>query len=76
MQAFSWFLGANDLGVSLVDPRSGECLDGLHTDRPNQNTGAESTLAYLLALLDVRQLARAGAIAVPSHISPSLALSA
>ena len=35
MRAFEWFLGANDLQTSLVDPSTGSCLDGLHRDRPN-----------------------------------------
>ncbi|MFZ4807927.1 MAG: glycosyltransferase family 4 protein [Hyphomicrobiaceae bacterium] len=76
MQAFNWFLGANDLDVTLVDPKTGGCLDGLHADRPNQNMGAESVLSYLLGLLDIRQLARAGAVSIPARIAPSLALSA
>lgn len=47
--AFGWFLGANDLGVEIYDPEIGGCRDGLHADRLNENQGAESTLAYLLA---------------------------
>jgi hypothetical protein len=61
--AFDWFLGANDLGVPLVDLSTGGCLDGLHADRPNQNMGAESVLSYLLALVEIRQLSRTGVIA-------------
>jgi len=52
-RAFSWFLGRNDLGVSLYDPSTGGCCDGLHPDRVNQNQGAESTLAFLLALVEM-----------------------
>jgi glycosyltransferase involved in cell wall biosynthesis len=48
--AFEWFLGRNDLGLSLYDAKTGGCCDGLHMDRVNQNQGAESTLAYLIAL--------------------------
>lgn len=48
-RAFEWFLGRNDLGVSLYDPSTGGCRDGLHWDRANENQGAESTLAFLLA---------------------------
>jgi hypothetical protein len=54
-RAFSWFIGNNDLGLSVYDPDSGGCRDGLHPDRPNMNQGAESTLAYLTALVDMRQ---------------------
>jgi hypothetical protein len=52
--AFDWFLGSNDLHASLYDPATGGCRDGLHSDRLNQNEGAESTLAFLLALLEIR----------------------
>jgi hypothetical protein len=52
--AFEWFLGRNDLGQPLYDPATGGCRDGLHPDRTNQNQGAESTLAFLLALLEMR----------------------
>lgn len=51
--AFGWFLGKNDLGLSLYDPTTGGCRDGLQPDRLNQNQGAESTLAYLLSLTEV-----------------------
>ena len=53
-RAFEWFLGRNDLGLSLYDSSSGGCRDGLHPDRANENQGAESTLAFLLALLEMR----------------------
>jgi hypothetical protein len=54
--AFEWFLGRNDLGLWLYDPHSGGCRDGLHSDRVNQNQGAESTLAFLLALAEMQLL--------------------
>ena len=41
----------------LYDPSTGGCRDGLHAERANENQGAESTLAFLLALIDVRGLA-------------------
>jgi glycosyltransferase involved in cell wall biosynthesis len=52
-RTFDWFLGHNDLGLSLYDPASGGCRDGLHSDRCNQNQGAESTLAFLHSLLEI-----------------------
>ena len=48
------FLGRNDLNVSLYDPTTGGCRDGLHPDRPNENQGAESTLAFIQTLLELR----------------------
>jgi len=48
--AFDWFLGVNDLGMSLYDAGSGGCFDGLQESRVNQNQGAESTLAFLISL--------------------------
>jgi glycosyltransferase involved in cell wall biosynthesis len=59
-RAFAWFLGANDLSAELVDPQTGGCRDGLHPDRANENQGAESVLAYLLGLADIRRMARMG----------------
>ena len=53
-RAFEWFLGRNDLNLPLYDPTTGGCRDGLHPDRPNENQGAESTLAFLQALLELR----------------------
>jgi hypothetical protein len=54
--AFNWFLGNNDLQLSLYDPVTGGCRDGLHPDRANENQGAESTLSFLMALLEMRAL--------------------
>jgi len=53
-RAFEWFLGRNDLNLPIYDPKTGGCRDGLHPDRPNENQGAESTLAFLHALLELR----------------------
>jgi glycosyltransferase involved in cell wall biosynthesis len=52
-RAFEWFLGRNDLGLPLYDSNSGGCSDGLHSDRINENQGAESTLAFHLALAEM-----------------------
>src|SRR5690606_37570843 len=54
--AFEWFMGRNDLGMPLYDSRTGGCCDGLHEDRVNQNQGAESTLAWLMALAEMKLL--------------------
>jgi glycosyltransferase involved in cell wall biosynthesis len=54
--AFNWFLGDNDLQLPLYDSETGGCRDGLHPERANQNQGAESTLSFLMALLEMRSL--------------------
>jgi len=53
-RAFEWFLERNDLNLPIYDPTTGGCRDGLHPDRPNENQGAESSLAFLQALLELR----------------------
>jgi hypothetical protein len=74
--AFNWFLGDNDLQIVLYDSSTGGCRDGLHPDRANENQGAESTLSFLMALLEMRLLENAGlpfakheAIATPLSFS-------
>ena len=54
--AFNWFLGDNDLQLPLYDSATGGCRDGLHPDRANENQGAESTLSFLMALLEMSSL--------------------
>jgi hypothetical protein len=53
-RAFNWYLGQNQLQQALYDATTGGCRDGLHADRVNENQGAESTLSFLLALLEMR----------------------
>lgn len=53
---FEWFLGRNDLGLPLYNAKTGGCCDGLHMDRVNENQGAESTLAFLIALSEMKLL--------------------
>ena len=53
-RVFSWFLGRNDLQAPLYDSITGGCRDGLHPDRVNANQGAESTLSFLMAMLDMQ----------------------
>jgi hypothetical protein len=53
-RAFDWYIGWNDLGLELYSAETGACRDGLHVDRVNGNQGAESTLAFLLSLAEMR----------------------
>lgn len=55
-RAFAWFLGLNTLQQTLYDPATGGCADGLHPDRHNKNQGAESTLSFLQALVELSSL--------------------
>jgi glycosyltransferase involved in cell wall biosynthesis len=64
--AFNWFLGANDLQLPLYDPATGGCRDGLHPDRANENQGAESTLSFLMGLLEMRSLEESEPRGIPS----------
>ena len=53
-RAFDWFLGWNDLGGEMYAPNTGGCYDGLRVDRINENQGAESSLAFLLSLAEMK----------------------
>ncbi len=53
-RAFSWYLGQNQIQQALYDATTGGCRDGLHETTVNENQGAESTLAFLLALFEMR----------------------
>lgn len=53
-RAFGWFTGANDLGLPVADPAEGACHDGLGPSGLNPNQGAESTLAWLVAVERMR----------------------
>jgi glycosyltransferase involved in cell wall biosynthesis len=64
--AFNWFLGDNDLQVPLYDSVTGGCRDGLHPDRANENQGAESTLSFLMSLLEMHALRESGQKEIPS----------
>lgn len=55
-RCLDWFFGRNDRNVPLYDRRTGGCRDGLQSDGPNRNQGAESTLACILSLLNIHRL--------------------
>jgi len=69
--AFNWFLGSNDLQLPLYDSVTGGCRDGLHPDRANENQGAESTLSFLTALLEMRSLPELDSTEIRSESLPS-----
>jgi len=74
VNAFDWFFGRNALGVSVYDKASGGCRDGLHIDRLNDNQGAESTLSFIQALLEIRQFAREYQVSLRSNEKKSTPL--
>jgi glycosyltransferase involved in cell wall biosynthesis len=53
--SFLWFLGENDLRMSLYDFETKGCCDGFESYGVNRNQGAESSLAYLISHLAVLQ---------------------
>jgi hypothetical protein len=69
--AFRWFLGENDLQVPLYDEITGGCRDGIHPDRVNENQGAESTVSFLMALLDIRH----AEMPVAKHLTREMSVS-
>ena len=76
VRAAAWFVGANDVGVSLLDAGTGGCSDGLEADGCNLNQGAESTLAMISALQQARRLQAAARSAVSTsavltHAAPT-----
>jgi len=55
-RCIDWFMGTNDLAVLMVDFKTGGCHDGLQPNGVNGNMGAESTLAWLISLLDMEEV--------------------
>ncbi|MBW7454626.1 glycosyltransferase [Paenibacillus sepulcri] len=48
---YEWYLGHNSLNVSLIDPQTGGCYDGIHESGLNLNQGSESIISYSIAHL-------------------------
>ena len=71
--AFDWFLGWNDLGLELYAHQTGGCRDGLHPDRSNENQGAESTLAFLLSLAEMRLIQNTANRVRPATLTATIA---
>jgi len=56
--AFHWFLGKNSINQVVYDEVTGGCFDGLLPNCLNLNQGAESTISYLIARLNVEEMKR------------------
>jgi hypothetical protein len=48
---FLWYTGQNSLHLSLIDPETGGCRDGLTKNGLNRNEGAESIICWLIAAI-------------------------
>jgi len=55
--AVRWFMGHNDVGALMYDPRTGGGYDGLGAHGANLNQGAESTIALLSTLQNAERFA-------------------
>jgi len=52
--ALSWYRGNNSAGLSMIDPETGGCYDGIEVDGLNHNQGAESVVSYWIAALAMK----------------------
>ena len=68
-QAYAWFFGANDRGLSLVNLDTGGCYDGVRPRGLNYNQGAESVLSLHLAQRTLQQLERSVSRANEPHVT-------
>lgn len=66
-RCFHWYIGQNGLNVSMYNFSTGGCHDGLCPNGANQNQGAESTLAWLLSLMNIYFYFIAEASEYPIH---------
>jgi hypothetical protein len=53
---FEWFLGKNSHGVLVYNQATGDCHDGITPRGLNLNQGAEATVAYLSARLEMEKM--------------------
>ncbi|MDH5782084.1 MAG: glycosyltransferase [Candidatus Bathyarchaeota archaeon] len=54
--AFKWFLGKNTKNVVVYNSTTGACYDGINPQGLNLNQGAEATISYLLARLELEKI--------------------
>lgn len=66
-RCLSWFLGHNDLQLPICDHKTGGCSDGLERQGVNGNQGAESTLAWIISLINMHT-----AMGVQFHLDETL----
>ncbi len=56
-----WYTGYNSKGVSLIDPETGGCYDGITREGVNLNQGAESLISYYIAVLSMERFCSSSA---------------
>lgn len=56
VSSFQWFLGKNELHLSLYDMETKGCCDGLESHGVNRNQGAESTICFWISYLHVKRV--------------------
>ncbi len=67
----SWFYGLNSHDLSLVDPVTGHCHDGLNRSGLNLNAGAESLLAFQMAVCKYQAFVELVDVAAPAEQLPA-----
>jgi hypothetical protein len=62
MTAFRWFFGKNRLGVPVYNMKDDYPLDGLTENGANENSGAESVLAFARAVTCLKDVSKRKAL--------------
>ncbi|MDN5277225.1 MAG: hypothetical protein PWR01_1190 [Clostridiales bacterium] len=60
-KCYRWYTGYNSKGVSLIDPETGGCYDGITKDGVNLNQGAESLISYYISILSMERFCSSSA---------------
>jgi len=63
---FDWFFGQNTLKLAVYDSDTGGCYDGITPKGLNLNIGAEASVCYLSAALEIQSVKCNHRIAVNS----------
>ena len=75
LTAYNWFFGHNDRGLALADVATGRCRDGITPQGINENSGAESILAFQLSYYALSALRRSSSQPVaPTPSTPQFDL--
>lgn len=55
-KCYEWYLGKNSRGISLIDPETGGCRDGITQSKINGNEGAESIVCSIIAAVEAERM--------------------